>query len=190
MGIQDQFTHCVRHEEARIAPHSDQLANLGGGDLQLGHRMDIDAACTCFVQIPDSAVPRSTSSSPNGPIPGARQPGRWATTKWATAAVRAIDAISAGSERRPFRRSSKGFGPDTHAATRPGSPRNTTGLLAHLAVVDHESRLAGRRELHHLQPQLRVGERSIAVRRIAGGEKADFFNRSACCNSNAVRKCA
>src|SRR5882757_1583054 len=48
-------------------------------------------------------------------------------------------------------------------------------LFAHLAIVDHETGLVGGRELHHLQPQLRVGEGSIAVRWIAGRKKPYFL---------------
>ena len=30
MGIEDEFTHSIRHEEAWIAAHADQLTDLGG----------------------------------------------------------------------------------------------------------------------------------------------------------------
>jgi hypothetical protein len=30
VGIEDEFTHGIRHEKAWIAAHADQLANLGG----------------------------------------------------------------------------------------------------------------------------------------------------------------
>src|SRR6267142_2227891 len=95
MGIEDEFTHCVRHEEARIAAHADQLTNLGGRilELQLGQGLD----------------------------------------------------------------------------------RIGWTLFSHLAIVDHETGLTGGRELHHLQPQLRVGEGLIAVGWVAGREKPYFL---------------
>ena len=48
-------------------------------------------------------------------------------------------------------------------------------FLAHLAIVDHEPGLAGGRELDHLEPQLRIGDGLIAVRRIARGQESDLL---------------
>ena len=48
-------------------------------------------------------------------------------------------------------------------------------LLAHFAIVDDEARLSCGRELDHLEALLRIGDRLIAVRRIAGGQEADLL---------------
>ena len=55
MGVQDEFTHRVRHEKARIAPHGDELANFGGGDFKLSDRVDVNTARAGLMQIADAS---------------------------------------------------------------------------------------------------------------------------------------
>src|ERR1035441_3980348 len=47
--------------------------------------------------------------------------------------------------------------------------------LTRSALCDHETRLVGGRQLPHLQPQLRIGDRLVAVRRVARGQKPYFL---------------
>ncbi len=54
MGIEDEFTHRIGHEEAGIAPHRDQLPDFRRGYLQLGYGVDENAARARFVQIVDA----------------------------------------------------------------------------------------------------------------------------------------
>src|ERR1700733_2022636 len=48
-------------------------------------------------------------------------------------------------------------------------------FLANLAIVDDESRLPRRRQLHHFQTQFSIRNRLIAMRRIAGRKKANLL---------------
>src|SRR5882757_8683531 len=84
----------------------------------------------------------------------------------------------------PLRKAQKGIHSDNkaNAAIRVFMAQFAQGLdgvrrtfLAHLTVVDHEPRLTGGREFHHLQTQLRAGQRLIPVRWIAGGQEAYFL---------------
>ena len=116
----------VGHQVSRVAPRRDQFAHFRGRNLQLRDRMDVDAAGARLVQVADRPVPRSTSSSPSGPMLGARQPGRCATTSAPAPAVRATGATSAGRGTRPCRRSATANGRESrHAACASYRPNTT-----------------------------------------------------------------
>ncbi len=57
MGFQDECTHRIRHEEARVTPHGDELPDFGRGDFQLGYRMDVNATRALLVKVTDAAGP-------------------------------------------------------------------------------------------------------------------------------------
>jgi len=44
MGVQDQFTHWIGHEEARITAHRKKLPHFGGGNLQMSDGVNKNAA--------------------------------------------------------------------------------------------------------------------------------------------------
>src|ERR1700722_16408007 len=176
MGIQYQFTHSIRHEEARIAAHADQLTDLGGRDFQLRDRMDVDAAGARFVQIADSTGAPIAQKLSQRPHPG-RTPAR-------TMSNHQMGQLQQLAPLMPFRQAQEGVHTDDQAEAavrilvtqlRQGLDRVGRAGLAHLTIVDDETGLAVGCRLHHLQAQLRIGERLIAVRRIAGREKPNFL---------------
>ena len=109
-------------------------------------------------------------------MPGARQPGRCATTRCASCSSSRhwyqFGRLKNASMPRIRHRLRSGY---SWRSSPKGLDRIRRARLAHLAIIDGEPRLSGGRRLHHAQPQLRRGERLVAVRRIAGGEEADFL---------------
>ena len=54
MGFEDQFTHWIGHEEARISAHGDELAHFRRRNLQLRDSMNVNTSGALFVQVIDS----------------------------------------------------------------------------------------------------------------------------------------
>ncbi len=177
MGVEDEFTHWIGHEEARIATHGDQLPDFGGGNLQLGHGVNDKCSPRAFMQIADA--PRASihqKLAQAAPCPARASPDGAPPPDAPTAAVPATDATSAGSRTHPCRRSGTGCGPDTRAAVRPGFPPNRRDLPC--APRDRRPRiLAGPRTANCTICSRSCASANglIAVRRIAGREKADLL---------------
>src|SRR5690606_30239975 len=53
-GLLDDLAHRIRHEITRIATGGDQFAQFGGRDLELSHRVYVNASRTRLVQIVDA----------------------------------------------------------------------------------------------------------------------------------------
>jgi len=137
--------------------------------------MNVDAAGALLVEIPDAAGPAVNQQLAQRTHSGARHPGRCATTRWAN--------CSSSRHWCHFGRLKKASMPtmrhklrsDTVTQLGEGFHRIRRTFLAHLAVIDHEARLAGDGEFHHFQAQLRIRRKADRGRRIAGGQEANFL---------------
>ena len=176
MGFEDQFTHRIGHEEARISAHGDQLAHFRRRNLQLRDRMNVNTSGALFVQVIDSpgaAVHQKLAQRSHS----RRSPPR-------TMRDHQMGQLQEFSPLMPLGQTEEGIHADneTEAPVRILMPQLGQGLhgirwplLAHLAVIDGEARLTFDRQLDHLQALLGAGKGLVPVRRIARRQETNFL---------------